>query len=152
MQSEKKKRWIIKKNVISPKRQNTTETIICSRISGPRTHRGKSLTLKPLKILDSSLRGGKKFFSLNPMAHMLLCSEVTFPFYLQLIGGSEPNLQATSNNPTNLYNTQYCVLTLPLISSYFPILFSSSPDFPISILFCSLYLRLISNSFLEQGK
>ena len=62
---------------------------------------------------------------------MLLCSEVTFPFYLWLIGGSEPNLQATSNNPTKLYNTQYCVLTLPLLSSYLPTLFSSSSSFAV---------------------
>ena len=83
---------------------------------------------------------------------MLLCSEVTFPFYLWLIVGSEPNLQATSNNPTKLYNTQYCVLTLPLLSSDLPILFSFPlVSLSISILFCSLYLKLISNTLLEQG-
>ena len=32
----------------------------------PRTHRGKSLTLQPPKILDSTLKGEKKFY-LNPM-------------------------------------------------------------------------------------
>lgn len=79
----------------------------------------------------------------------LLLSEVTFPFYLWLLGSSEPNLPAASNNFTILCNMQYCILTLPLISSYFPVLFSFSLNFLVCLLSCfySLYLRVTSYSF-----
>lgn len=61
-------------------------------------------------------------------------------------------MQAISNNLTKFYNIHYCILTLPLISSYFPVLFSSSPNFLVYLypfLFTAFesYLKL----FLEQG-
>lgn len=61
-------------------------------------------------------------------------------------------MQAISNNLTKFYNIQYCILTLPLISSCFPILFSSSPNFlvylyPFLFTVFESYLKF----FLEQG-
>lgn len=61
-------------------------------------------------------------------------------------------MQAISNNLTKFYNIQYCIPTLPLISSCFPILFSSSPNFlvylyPFLFTVFESYLKF----FLEQG-
>ena len=102
---------------------------------------------KSWEILEFSLQEKKKkifFFFLISWTLILLLSEVTFPFNLWLLGSPEPNLQAASNNLTELYNMQYCVtnITFDLISVFQ----TSSPlpliSLPISILFYSLLFEL----------
>lgn len=73
--------------------------------------------------------------------------QVTFPFYLWLLGSAKPNLEAVCNNLTKSYNMQYCALSFIFSVS------SSLISLTIFILFYTLYfLSVSSNSFLEQSR